>query len=582
MRFITLFLCHLLISFQPVLAQQNFRVSPDLPPFGDASNLFAISPDSQWIVTGADTTLDGRGDFFSARFDRSQNPVRITPEPVEGGQFFAGFRIDPSSTRLVYLADQETDEAVEIFSVPLDASSPPVKLNRDLLPDQRITSQYVMTDNQEVLYISRELDPDHSELFIAPIDGSTESTRLSQDLPSGSNIFSLIGVDNAQRRAIYFGTPRQPGVEDVLSVDIDLPGDTINLTEQINLPGQDISIFPGFLTDTYVVFEASGIGVPTEVYSAPIDGSSLAVQLSDFSDLGFTIVNSSQISASGNEVLFVASQNNSDYLFIAPIDGSSPASMVVSADEILGPNSSFGFMQLTSDSSRLVFTLFGSGERNLYSLRLSEGSAPTLLNPESNSSFSSLRNISITEDNTRVVYITNQFDTQRNELFYVPIDGGQSILLNEPLQGNNDVITYRLSPNSSSIAYLANQTGEAIEAYQVTFDSNTRPRRLNGNLVDGGNVFDDGLFFSSFALDYTPDNEFFIYWADQDTNGQFEVYATKLLPDPSSVPAFSNWSLFLLIVIISLFTYYLLKRDRKLGHPFLILIVPHLCQPDEI
>jgi len=94
----------------------RYTVSGIMPIYGDVPGDFKVSPDSKYVVYIADQETDGAYELFSAPIDASAPPTRISPllpTTVE----ITSFSISPDSSRVIYRADQQTDEVYELFGV---------------------------------------------------------------------------------------------------------------------------------------------------------------------------------------------------------------------------------------------------------------------------------------------------------------------------------------------------------------------------------------------------------------------------------------------------------------------------------
>jgi Tol biopolymer transport system component len=149
---------------------------------------FQISADGIWVVYRADALLNERNELFSVRVDGSAAPLRLIPHLVAGGDVALAengdFRISPDSSRVVYRADQEIDEHYELYSVPIDGSAAAVKLNGTLGVNQDVDSLgrpsfRISADGEHVLYCADQDADQRLDLYSAPIDGSTAAVNLS-------------------------------------------------------------------------------------------------------------------------------------------------------------------------------------------------------------------------------------------------------------------------------------------------------------------------------------------------------------------------------------------------------------------
>ena len=115
---------------------------------------------------------------------------------AHAGADVVDFAVDPGQTRAVYLADAESDEVVEIYSVPLDRSGPAVKLNGPLPIGGDVVATprpaFAVGANGRVVYRADQLTDETVELFSAPIDGSQPAVRLNPTLVAGGDTMRLV------------------------------------------------------------------------------------------------------------------------------------------------------------------------------------------------------------------------------------------------------------------------------------------------------------------------------------------------------------------------------------------------------
>ena len=81
-----------------------------------------ITADSSRVVYWADQDTNDVFELYSRPADGSGAAVKLNGPLVAGGDV-ADFRIAPDSSRVVYRADQSTDEVFELYSRVIDASA---------------------------------------------------------------------------------------------------------------------------------------------------------------------------------------------------------------------------------------------------------------------------------------------------------------------------------------------------------------------------------------------------------------------------------------------------------------------------
>ena len=129
----------------------------------------------------------------------------------------------------------------------------------------------------------------------------------------------------------------------------------------------------------------------------------------------------------------------------------------------------------------------------------------------------------IAPDGSAVVYRADQRLLGVAELFRVVLSStpGAAQQLNPDYVGGQNVTDFAVTPDSSAVIYMANQTNvNVVELYHVPFSTPQQSSPpLNGPLVSGGNV-------SNFAI--SPNSTLVVYLADQTTFGVKELFAVNV------------------------------------------------------
>jgi hypothetical protein len=467
-------------------AQANIIKLSNLQALGNNIYQQQISPDSNWVVYRADHDTEDIQELYSVPIDGSTDPIKLNAPMTSGGNTYYDYKISPDSSLVVYRADQDTDGILELYSVPIDGSVPPTKLNQNLITDEYTGYFHISADSNRVVYETDNDQTNITKLYSVPIDGSAVPTELNGIQLSGSYIWGhQISADST--RVIFFAIQ-------------DYNGDHTS-----------------------------------ELYSVLIDGSAAPIKLNS------TLVNggdvkSFQISANSNRVIYLAEQDidGVNELYSVPINGNS-ASTKLNSPLVYGRNvESF---KINSDSSMVVYKADQDtyDVDELYSVPINGGVSPTKLNGTLVSGGDVWSNYQISSDGDLVVYSADQDTYDVNELYSVAIDGSTSpTKLNSTLVSGGDVRTFQIDGINSRVIYLADQdTDGVLELYSVPIDRSTSPIKLNGALVSGGSVRD------SFQI--SADNSRVVYYAEQDKSGIDELYSVPI--DGSSTPTKLNGAL---------------------------------------
>jgi len=262
----------------------------------------------------------------------------------------------------------------------------------------------------------------------------------------------------------------------------------------------------------FVVFTADmDIDDIPDLYSVPAGGGTPTKLNNLTSENG---VSGFMLSPDGARAVYVI-----DYdLYSVPVDGSKTASVKLHDGGI-----NIGYVTISPDSSRVVYPVIESAfiARELYSVPIQGGDTVRLNEEMVDDSSVDYFYIVISPDSRYVVYRADQDSRTVDELYSVPIDGPASagVKLNRPLPlgGDVDFKNYAISPDSSGVVYIADQDVDQVdEIYSVPITGPaTSGIKLNDTLPLGGDV-------ENFKIN--PDNSSVIYRADQDQNDIMELY----------------------------------------------------------
>ena len=117
----------------------------------------------------------GDYELFSVPLDGSELPIRLSSPMVANGDLWFGdspsapsFRFGPDGRSVVYAADQDTDEVIEAYLVPIDGSRPARKVNRRPPPGGDVSLPVFTPDGRHVLYQGERVN-DVFEVFTSSL-----------------------------------------------------------------------------------------------------------------------------------------------------------------------------------------------------------------------------------------------------------------------------------------------------------------------------------------------------------------------------------------------------------------------------
>ncbi len=509
----------------------NRKISGAMPnDFSDVAK-YLISPDNQFAVFTADRYVYQMYELYSVRLPYGE-PVKISGEFINGGSIGSTnpLVISSDSQRVVYVADQDTNDKNELYSVPIDGSAEPVKLNLPLNYGEDVSRVVVSPNGQRVVYLVNDSEDDAFYMYSVPITGPAEdSIRLASDVGAGRRFKdNRISLDNL--RVVYIADTLLEGNYELYSVLI-TGGEPVCISGDMpdNTPGVlEFVLAPTFGVQK-VIFRAYAAGNSNiELLANVIDDSTppAPIELSNISDdVDMLQVNDFAFTPDSQRVVYSADQETNQLveLFSNSINGGTP----VKLSGTLAPNTGVDRFTITPNSLGVLWLTELTDPSIIYHLygNLVNGSVeePILLDdlPAGRTINGSLsHSFDVTPNSAVVVYIADLNTQGKDELYGTLTTGGPSVRLSsETMQANGDVASFLIAGNAG-VVYLADQETENISELYFKAFSGGQPVRLNLPLVDPGSDVQ--------GYQLTPNGLGVVYSADLEVNDKTELYLWSL------------------------------------------------------
>jgi len=563
-------------------------VSGALVTGGDVLSPFSLGPDGTWVAYVADALVDERFELLRVPLDASAAPLVLSGSMTAGGDVRLGFGIDAAGQRIVYRADQDVDERIELYGVPADGSAAAVRLNTAPVAGGDVVSFALPAAGPRVVYLADQGVDERFELYSVPTSGGAAPLALSgspspqadvqsdyQIGPLGAAVFFRLDRDVDERFQLFrsaltgaggllecngplvAGGDVQPGFgltqdgEHLVYLADERTDDVVELFAfdfsariRLNPPlsgSKDVSSFTLTPDGQRALYRANQDDASKiELYSVPSDASLAPLKLNG--PLASGSVQYALPSPDGRRALYLANQAVGGYgLYTVPADGSASA---LRLSDPLPAGRSIYRTAATPDGSRAVYEVYEAPAGRLNVLQLwsapIDGSQPALLLTPALVAGGQIFDRGISPDGSRVVYLADQEVDERFEVFSVPTDGSAAaVKLNGPLVVGGDVslmgfesaegCALAISRDSSRVVYLADQdSDEVAELYSVPLDASASPVKLV-SLTATRDVRE---------LLISPDSTRVVYRADQDTQTVGELYSVPI--DGSGAPVKLN------------------------------------------
>ena len=447
--------------------EKALKLNGDLVAGGDVQPGYGylgnnISPDGSRVVYLADQDEDNAAELYSVPIDGSAPPVKLNGALGSSGDVTT-FLIDPLSRRVTFRADQAADERFELFSAPIDGSTPAVRLSATMVPGGTLYNHRISADGARVVYLADQEVVDRYELYSVPIDGSAAPVKLNGALAAGGNAY-YYELSQDSRWVAYSAAQEAPDREDVYVVPIDGSAPPVRVSASAaGTEAREVLFTPDGTRVAFVVIPSAG---PRALLVAPRDGSQPPLQLSgsEYVVGGYKRV---EFTPDGLRLLYIASVRANLGLFAVPVDGSSP-SVQLSASGQYVTNDYLGPL-LVSPAGRVVYLAGLFSPFGTFSVPIDGSMAPVRLD-------AGARDSKLTADGRTVIYIRNGVLTR------VPIDG--SSLPRTVIPGAvRDVGDFEVSPDGDRIAFLLG-VNYPFDERQDVVELFLRPLDLSPRSVD--------------------------------------------------------------------------------------------------
>ncbi|UCH22725.1 MAG: PD40 domain-containing protein [Deltaproteobacteria bacterium] len=267
-----LFTAERITSVPPVFSF-SVKVSGTLVSGGGVKE-FQWAPDSSRVAYRADQDIYNVVELYTATPDGSHND-KVSITPVMYGNV-VGFQWAPDSTLIAYRADQDTNDVLELYTSPPYGSEVPVKVSfiEPFVVGGSVGAFEWAPDSSRVAYLAVQDTDNVTELYTSSPDGRNNAQVSFEPLVTGGNVSEFKWAPNGSRIA-YRADQDTDAVDELYS---SVPDGSVN--DKVSGPlttdgdGGDVLEFKWAPNSYRVAYRADqDIDNVDELYSSLPDGS---------------------------------------------------------------------------------------------------------------------------------------------------------------------------------------------------------------------------------------------------------------------------------------------------------------------
>jgi hypothetical protein len=249
-------------------AQIVSKLSGVMPTFGDIDigdgSRPAISANGEFVVYVADQATDGANELWSVPVDGGTPPLRLSGL-LPSGTGIEQFVIAPDSRSVVYSAAQDRAGMIELYTVPI-AGGAITKLNGRLVTGGDVERFEISPDGTRVVYEADQITDNRGEIFSVAITGGL-AVKLNGTLVLGGGLYGF-DITPDSTRVVYSGDQDVNSQFELYSVPITGGGFT-NLSNGGRVIAT-LAITPDSSRAVYLATFA--ISSVVELFSVPVAG----------------------------------------------------------------------------------------------------------------------------------------------------------------------------------------------------------------------------------------------------------------------------------------------------------------------
>ena len=421
-----------------------------------------------------------------------------------------------SFSGLVFVADKNLDNMDELFRTTVDGSSQ-IKLAGPLTSTGRVVSFKISPDRTKVAFKMEHDDTTSPQvLYVKSLLNQLPAINVSGTLVTGGNVGHYHWSPDSSRLA-YMADQDIDEKKELYTV---FPDGTGNVkVSGTMIDGGNVSVIFRWSPDSsQLAYKADkDIEGTFELYTVLPDGMD-NIKVSGSLVAGGNVLDF-QWAPDSSRLAYRADQNSDEVRELYTVSPGGMDNVKVSGNMVAGGNVSHSvYYKWSPDSSRLaymadedtdwvieLYTVFPDASNN------NKVSGPMV-------GGGTVSRFRWSPDSSHIAYLADKETDGTDELYTVLPGGRDNIKISGPMVADGDVWDFRWAPDSFRVAYSADEETDTIGELYTVFPDSTNNIKVSGTMIPRGGVSSLGGFY------WSPDSSRLAYRANQDIYKSFELY----------------------------------------------------------
>ena len=466
---------------------------------------FRISPDGIFVAYVADQDTAGLFELYVVPIDKTPGETAVKVSGVMAGngilQQPSGeyvFRWAPDSSRVAYVADQNTIRMFELFTSTPDGTENDIVSNLPVPdpltnPDPDVENFEWEPNSTSIAYIADQDTDEVFELYVSPSDSNTSNVKVSGTILDGNGIKELAPVPSGEfafawapdsSRLAFLADELIDGIDE-FELYTNLPQGTDNL--RISGPqgdSADVKEFSWAPNSRQIAYRSNqNLITAIDLFTALPGVSSSFQQISSGMEPGQEVT-TFKWSPDSTRVAFISDRAFTGFFRLFTTSPNNSNNVLVSGS--LSSTTDVTVFEWSPDSLRIAYAdlLLGGVFELFTTLRDVEPSNLITRNLADDAE----EGFAWAPNSARIAYIADQNIVDEFELFTSTRDGDATNVVSGLLAAGGDVREFKWAPDNSGLGYIADQDRDTVDELFASQPDGGNNTFLSGILVSGGDV----------------------------------------------------------------------------------------------